>query len=423
MWQLSRRYRRAVVLVLAAAVTFAFYRSAAAADPVPSYFSIPNSAAAVDPNTAFERYAEFTFDPYGAQPFAERGRHWHIGIRPAAVPAGGTNEDAWARLKPVFTAQGWTQIAASATQPYGVTLHRQGGGAEAWAFFSIDDPSSIQVDIVEAGSAPRRVVLAAPAATPEWVVPESGDFPYLAPLPGATFASGDRVPSDFTEPVNGRDQPQVVAHDYILKGYNQPDDLSNLEFLTVYHDALTAAGWTIDRETIGGDVAIATHYAQNGRHIFAYLHRDDNGMTFQVADPDAKPPAPVVKSTAVLADALAKSCHVALEGIYFDFNKATLKPESDPALEKVAALLASNPTLKLEVQGHTDNVGTPAYNQKLSDARAAAVKAWLVAHGAAAARLTSHGYGFTQPVAGNDTDAGRAKNRRVEIANPACKKD
>lgn len=421
MWQSTHRYGRAVLAITAALTVCC--RSAAAADPVPSYFSIPSNVADVPNPPLFEHYDEFTFDPYGAQPFAKRGRHWHIGIRPTAVPAGSTNEDAWTRLKPVFATQGWTQIAASATQPYGVTLHRQAGGAEAWAFISIDDPSSIQADLVEAGSAPRRVVLATPAATPEWVIPGSGDFPYLAPLPGATFEGGGRVPSDFTVPVQGQDQPQVVAHDYIQKSYKQPDDLSNLEFLTVYRDALSAAGWTIDNETIGADVGITARYAQNGRHIFAYLHRDDNGVTFKVADPDAKPPAPVVKSTAVLADALAKSCHVALEGIYFDFNKATLKLESDPALEKVAALLKSNPVLALEVQGHTDNIGTAAYNQKLSEARAASVKAWLVAHGTASARLTSHGYGFTQPVASNDTEAGRANNRRVEIANPACKKD
>jgi OmpA-OmpF porin, OOP family len=420
MRQLIRR-RHCAVLAFIAVVTSTAYRSSAIADPLPAYLSIPGNIAAVVPDTtSFKLYDEFTFDPYGARPFPERGKHWQVRFRPVAVAS--SNEAAWTRVKPAFAALGWTQIAASATQPYGVTLHRQAGGTEAWAFISIDDPSNIAADIVEAGSAPRKVALAAPAATPEWVAPETGDFPYLAPMPGLAFDGGERVPSDFTVTVEGQDQPQVVAHDYIHKGYKQPDDLSNLEFLTVYHDALTAAGWTIDHEAVGGDVAITTRYTQNSRHIFAYLHRDDNGVSFQVADPDAKAPAPVVKSTAVLADALAKSCHVTIEGIYFDFNKATLKPESDPALEKVAALLASDRALKLEVQGHTDNVGTDIYNQKLSESRAASVKAWLVAHGTAAARLTSHGYGFTQPVASNATDQGRALNRRVEIANPACKK-
>ncbi len=76
--------------------------------------------------------------------------------------------------------------------------------------------------------------------------------------------------------------------------------------------------------------------------------------------------------------------------------------------------------LKLEVQGHTDNVGADAYNQTLSEARAKAVAAWLTQHGVAADRLTAMGYGKTRPVADNGSDEGRAKNRRVEIADPRC---
>ena len=71
---------------------------------------------------------------------------------------------------------------------------------------------------------------------------------------------------------------------------------------------------------------------------------------------------------------------------------------------------------KIEVQGHTDNVGGDDYNQKLSQGRADAVKAWLVAHAIPAHRITTRGYGRQQPIATNDSDEGRAKNRRVEIA-------
>jgi OmpA-OmpF porin, OOP family len=75
----------------------------------------------------------------------------------------------------------------------------------------------------------------------------------------------------------------------------------------------------------------------------------------------------------------------------------------------------------VEVQGHTDNVGTDAYNQRLSEDRAAAVVAWLNQHQVKSDRLTSQGYGNTRPVADNNTDEGRARNRRVEIANTACR--
>jgi OOP family OmpA-OmpF porin len=117
---------------------------------------------------------------------------------------------------------------------------------------------------------------------------------------------------------------------------------------------------------------------------------------------------------------LTKTCHVALYGVLFDFNESTLLPASDAVLQQVANLLASDKKLNLEVQGHTDNVGSDTYNQKLSEDRAHSVVAWLTAHGVAADRMTTNGYGRTAPVAENTTDIGRAKNRRVEIADPRC---
>jgi outer membrane protein OmpA-like peptidoglycan-associated protein len=90
-------------------------------------------------------------------------------------------------------------------------------------------------------------------------------------------------------------------------------------------------------------------------------------------------------------------------------------------LEQLAALLSKSPALNIEVQGHTDNVGAAAYNQSLSEKRAQSVMAWLTEHKIAAARLTSKGYGDSRPIADNKTDEGRAKNRRVEIADPRCK--
>jgi OmpA-OmpF porin, OOP family len=116
-----------------------------------------------------------------------------------------------------------------------------------------------------------------------------------------------------------------------------------------------------------------------------------------------------------LAQQLEKDGKVDLYGIYFDLDKATLKPESRGTLEQVLGLLKSRPTLRLIVAGHTDNEGGDDYNLALSQRRAAAVVAWLTERKIDAARLQPEGMGETQPVADNATPAGRALNRRVEI--------
>jgi len=101
--------------------------------------------------------------------------------------------------------------------------------------------------------------------------------------------------------------------------------------------------------------------------------------------------------------------------IHFEFDKDIIRKESFPILDAVVEVLVKNPKIKIEVQGHTDNKGSPAYNKGLSDRRAAAVKKYLVGHGVEAARLTSHGYGMEVPIVKNDTDQNRALNRRVQF--------
>jgi OOP family OmpA-OmpF porin len=111
-----------------------------------------------------------------------------------------------------------------------------------------------------------------------------------------------------------------------------------------------------------------------------------------------------------------------LENVYYAFNKAQLLEESFAALDKLAELMNQNPNMRIEIGGHTDDVGNDAYNQKLSDARAKSVVDYLVNNkGIDEGRIESKGYGETMPVApnrnadGSDNPEGRKKNRRTEF--------
>jgi len=336
-----------------------------------------------------------------------RGKHWQF---PVIVAGAMTPEAVWAIVKPAFLADGWTAVHEWSSGGIELLLHYQKDGVEAWADI-YPSPERAVVDTVEIAPIPFTFTLKPPSATPEPVNPAAGDFPWLGPLPGSKFRSSVLDTDPFRVSIKDVTEKELVAPASIVKTYYPPQDgISNSLFHTAYHDALVKAGWTIlyDRQ----DVSLTAHFTQNGRNLWATLY--DSVTTYEIAVADAG----AVKND--LGSNLKSNCHVAIYGVLFDFNKSTLQPDSDPVLQQILDLLKKNPTQKLEVQGHTDNVGGDAYNQTLSEARAKAIVTWLTQHGIAADRLTAKGFGKTKPIADNATDAGRAKNRRVEIADPNC---
>jgi len=291
------------------------------------------------------------------------------------------------------------------------TLQYQRNGVEAWARLSLFSPEQIEADFIEVKAFTPTLTLPAPAATPE-TVPEDKPFPYLPPLPGAQAGRVDLDNGPLYVTFKDDEQATMVTTGSVKKDYHDIAGISNLQFVLEYRSALNRAGWQIVTESQGlnqGDAVMIAHYAKNGRDIWTYLHFGGTELSISVGE------------AGDLAAALKKDCHVPLYGITFDFNKATLRPDSEGSLQQILAVLQREAALAVEVQGHTDNVGGDDYNLKLSQGRADTVKAWLVAHGVMADRIATHGYGRQQPIASNDTDEGRARNRRVELARAGCK--
>jgi outer membrane protein OmpA-like peptidoglycan-associated protein len=158
-----------------------------------------------------------------------------------------------------------------------------------------------------------------------------------------------------------------------------------------------------------GDVFVSFHVEQDNPNIQAQVQLDIIEMKPMQA-------GLVTVDAAALAGDITRTGHSAVYGIYFDTGKADVKPESESALKEIAKLLQQNATLKLHVVGHTDNVGQLASNMDLSRRRAdAVVKVLSAKYSIAAARLDAQGVGPLAPVASNDSEEGRAKNRRVEL--------
>lgn len=215
-----------------------------------------------------------------------------------------------------------------------------------------------------------------------------------------TYAEG----SDKETRVEGR----IVVNEYeIDEGATAP---SKLAVRRNYENALKQGGWTVVYADADN---IAERQEKDGKQRWVQLdYNGGSGYRLVLAQKGTLEQS--VTTADDMMSAIDSAGHVALH-LNFDTGKATLRPDAQPMLDEVVKLLQAHPELKLGVEGHTDNVGGAAANKKLSEARAKSVVAALVGKGIAAGRLVAAGYGQEKPVAPNDTEDGRAQNRRVEL--------
>ncbi|MBI5547001.1 MAG: OmpA family protein [Deltaproteobacteria bacterium] len=207
------------------------------------------------------------------------------------------------------------------------------------------------------------------------------------------------------EKVEGK---RTSTHYRLRKGEPKP---SRLEVLRNYVQALEKVGGKVAYRAEPTRATVVLTQAGTGETwVDLELFDSSYELTIvQKASMDQK-----ITANAMFEE-LEKAGSIALD-IPFEFGKATLKPESAALVDEIVAMLKAQPALELSVEGHTDNVGTAESNQRLSQDRAAAVVAALVARGLDAKRLSPAGFGQTRPVADNAPEEGRAKNRRVVLA-------
>ena len=234
-------------------------------------------------------------------------------------------------------------------------------------------------------------------------------FPVGKPLPG-------QDPAYRFEEVEGRRTDLT---------YNPPEGAavaSSLQILRNFQAAAKTAGGIVmgeyrheesDTSSIGGGMRVTTiKFVRGTRETWAVVRADEDGAYSLAIVERASMRQDIAASE--IADAIRKTGLVALY-INFDTGMATIKPDSEKTLDAAAEALKSAPDLRIEVAGHTDNVGKADANRALSEARAQSVMQALVARGIATSRLTARGYGQDRPATDNATEAGRAKNRRVEL--------
>jgi len=244
----------------------------------------------------------------------------------------------------------------------------------------------------------------------------SKDHPLLTRMANYYISDYEEAEYDSAEFYDQNDKEYVIeGHKYVIT-YQLKDGYEASGQMNVLKNYTNAI------RKIGGEILYESHYAyakiiKGGSETWIYVWVNDDGSTYTMTIVERKAlDQQVVADPKAMAEGIMAEGHVAVYGIYFDTDKATIKPESDPTIKAVAQLLKNNPSLKVYIVGHTDMTGKLEYNMDLSAKRAEAVVKELVGkYGIDSSRLKSKGVGPLCPVASNKSEDGKAKNRRVEI--------
>jgi len=239
------------------------------------------------------------------------------------------------------------------------------------------------------------------------------DSPIITRMPGSTIHSCEnkeyeQVKMPVAKNKDGEVTEKTLEGEFHSWDYGTREGVSEIQVFRNFETALKQAGMKIVYEdspaTITANKGDTWYWLQNsGSYYYQTL------LTVKSMQQE------VMADASSIADELSKSGHIALYGIHFETAKATILPDSETVLAEVAKMLQQNRDVKVSIEGHTDNVGSAAANQTLSEKRAQAVVAWLSSHGIEGSRLQAKGWGASKPVDDNATEDGRAKNRRVEL--------
>ena len=244
--------------------------------------------------------------------------------------------------------------------------------------------------------------------------PGCKDSPLISRYPGSVLYSCEHRDDDSHEFRTADGKKKPIEGDFTHLEYQFPKGVTTAPVLRNLVSALHTAGYVFEQNPTLGQPEFVVR--KNGTWISFEFWGNSDGLKVFIIKEIALNQV-MVATAADLSSGIGSSGHSVINGILFDTGKAEVKPESAPALKAVADLLAQDPKLKVYVVGHTDNVGTVAANMDLSKRRAAAVVQALSAapYNVAASRMQSFGDGPTAPVAPNDSEDGRARNRRVEL--------